>query len=288
MLIVGEAGTGKRQVARAIHQNGPGRNQPLVPFDCEALPAEILERELFAALKARARPPMLDQSSEALPRRPRMTLGEGSTLLIREIFMLPRDLQARLAASLESRHPAAGHHRPRPGDRAPRRAHRPDLYYAVTTLVIRLRPLRERRDELPLLAQHLLERANQRGAVQRTSFSPEALTALLEYDWPGNLTELARVIDHAHAIGRVDQSWVAVQDLPASIRGNLGGAYLPPAPRSLKPLDEVLVEVEQQSIERPAPRSRQQVTRRRAPRHLSPAPLPPDQGAQSAGRHGRP
>ena len=65
------------------------------------------------------------------------------------------------------------------------------------------------------------------------------------------MTELARVIDHAHAIGRGDQSWVAVDDLPASIRGNLGGAYLPPpAAARLKPLDQILTEVEQQSIER--------------------------------------
>ena len=231
VLIVGEPGTGKRQVARAIHQNGPGRNQPLVPFDSEALPAEVLERELFAALKARpthARP-IARSSAETTAIDTRRGLDA----------LDPRDLHAppRLAGAAgclaRSRHPA---------DRAPPSSTprsrsrderiRPDLYYAVTTLVIRLRPLRERRDELPLLAQHLLERANQRGGTQRSGFSPEALAALLEYDWPGNLTELARVIDHAHAIGGGDQSWIAVDDLPASIRGNLGAAYLPPRRRA--------------------------------------------------------
>jgi DNA-binding NtrC family response regulator len=76
---------------------------------------------------------------------------------------------------------------------------RPDLYYALTTLVIRLAPLRDRLDELPLLAQHLLERANRRGERRRSEFSPEAMDALIGYDWPGNLRELARVIDAAHA-----------------------------------------------------------------------------------------
>ncbi len=65
--------------------------------------------------------------------------------------------------------------------------------------MVRLDPLRERRDELPVLAQHLLERANQRGGKQKTGFSPQAISALLTYDWPGNLRELARVIDHAHS-----------------------------------------------------------------------------------------
>jgi DNA-binding NtrC family response regulator len=250
VLIVGEPGTGKRQVARTIHQNGPGRHQPLVPFDSEALPAEILERELFAALKA-PDAQMPPESHAALTRRPRLLLGEGSTLLIREIFVLPRDLQARLAATLDSSVRLIGTSVLDPEIALNEERIRPDLYYALTTLVIRLRPLRERRDELPLLAQHLLERANQRGAIQRTGFSPQAVSALLEYDWPGNLTELARVIDHAHAQGRSGQSWIAAEDLPASIRGNLGAAYLPPSPpSSLKPLHQILTEIEQKAIER--------------------------------------
>jgi DNA-binding NtrC family response regulator len=250
VLIVGAPGTGKRLVARAIHQMSAGRNQPLIPFDSEALPAEILERELFAALKD-SDPRTLDPSHAVPERRPRLALGEGSTLLIREIFMLPRDLQARLAGSLDSSIRLIGTTVLDPEIALSTERIRPDLYYALTTLVIRLHPLRDRLHELPLLAQHLLERANQRGGVQRTGFSPEALSGLLEYDWPGNLTELARVIDHAHAQGPGGRSSITADDLPASIRGNLGAAYLPPPPlqHSLKPLDRILIEVEQQSID---------------------------------------
>ena len=187
MLIVGEPGTGKRLVARTIHQHGPRRHAPLLPFDCAALPAEVLERELFGIRRGRT--------------SARLVLPDGSTLLIDDVLDLPRDLQARLAATSTR---GSGCSRRRPATPRPRSGtsgSAPDLYYALTTLVIRVHPLRERLDELPLLAQHLLERANLRGGRQRSGFSAEALDALLAYDWPGNLRELARVVDEAHARG---------------------------------------------------------------------------------------
>jgi DNA-binding NtrC family response regulator len=250
VLLFGEPGTGKRHVARAIHQNGPGRNQPLVPFDSEALPAEVLERELAVALGARDSPAP-DEPPARAGGRPRLALGEGSTLLIREIFLLPRDLQARLAASLDSSVRLIGTTVLDPDIALSTEQVRPELYFILTTLVVRLRPLRERRDELPVLAQHLLERANQRGGTQRPGFSPQALAVLSSYDWPGNFHELARVIDHAHGSLRSHKAWVDLEDLPASIRGNLGAAYIPPAAAGpIKPLDQLLTEVEQHAIER--------------------------------------
>jgi DNA-binding NtrC family response regulator len=175
-------------------------------------------------------------------------LPEGATLLIGDILDLPRDLQAQLAAALDQRvrlvatttgdiESALGNERLRP-----------DLYYALTTLVIRIAPLRKRLDELPLFAQHLLERINLRGERQRTGFSPEALSTLLAYDWPGNLRELARVIDAAHATGSGD--WIEADDLPAEIRGHLGASYLPPpVPPPITPLDDLLTQVERRLIE---------------------------------------
>ena len=175
-----------------------------MPLTARRCPAEILERELFGR---KERGPSTEIEPPAgFAGRPRLSLGEGRTLLIREIFLLPRDLQTRLAASLESQVRLIGTTVLEPDDAFAKSEFGPELYFALTTLVIRLRPLRDRRDELPVLAQHLLERANQRGGRQRLGFSPEAMTALRAYDWPGNMHELTRVVDHAHAFGAGDQS----------------------------------------------------------------------------------
>jgi DNA-binding NtrC family response regulator len=137
---------------------------------------------------------------------------------------------------------------------------RTDLYYALTSLVIRVAPLRERLSELPLLAQHLLERLNLRGARQRSGFSPDALAALTGYDWPGNLRELARVIDAAHQTGAGDL--IETDDLPADIRGHLAAAYLPPPlPPPITPLDELLTQVERRLIEHAMQRAGQNKSR---------------------------
>lgn len=252
VLIVGEPGTGKRHVARTIHQHGPNPHRPFIAFDCEALPAEILERELFGAADPDA--------TDGPRRRPRLSLGDGSTLLIDEVPSLPRDLQARLVEALDApvRLIATTAREP---EAAVRDEHlRPELYYTLTTLVVRLLPLRERRDEMPVLAQHFLERVNQRGAAQRDAFAADAIEVLTSYDWPGNLPELARVIEHAH--GRAGDPLIAAEDLPAAIRGGLGGAYNPPpAPDSIKPLDELLTEVERRVIETALRQSRSNKSR---------------------------
>jgi PAS domain S-box-containing protein len=276
VLIVGEAGTGKRQVARTIHQHGPARQRPFIAFDCEALPAEILERELFGAAEP--------DSTDGPRRRPRLSLGDGSTLLIDEVLSLPRDLQARLVEALDARVRllATTAHVPEAAVRDERL--RPELYYALTTLVLRLYPLRERRDEIPALAQLFLERVNRRGVAeprdednplegprflrrddrvdvpQRSGFDSSALEVFTSYDWPGNLPELARVVEHAHA--RAAGHLIAAEDLPATIRGNLGSAYTPPAASNpIKPLDELLTEVERRLIETALRQSRSNKSR---------------------------
>jgi DNA-binding NtrC family response regulator len=236
ILVIGEVGTGKKLVARTIHQRGPRRQSPILPFDCRALPPEVLERELFGTWSVS-------------PERP-VRAPEGSTVILTEVLDLPRDLQARLVAALGStfRLIATTTGDPEAALRAEQL--RPDLYYALTALVIRLRPLRERLDEIPLLAQHLLERANLRSDRPRDGFTPEALDALAAYDWPGNLRELARVIiDESHRQG--DQRLIQLDDLSPKIRGARGGAYLPPpSPISEPlPLKERLTEFEKQLIE---------------------------------------
>jgi PAS domain S-box-containing protein len=240
VLIVGEPGTGKRQVARTIHQQGPHRNRPFIAFDCQALPAEILERELFA--------PTDPESPGGGTRRARLSLGDGSTLLIDDVLSLPQDLQARLIEALDSRVRLMATAACEPEVAVRDERLRAELYYSLTALVLHVSPLRDRRDELPALAQNFLERINQRGGPQRAAFEATAIEALAAYDWPGNLPELARVVEHAHAGAR--GHLVTVDDLPASIRGNLGGAYAPPPmPATVKPLDAMLTEFERRLIE---------------------------------------
>ena len=256
VLIVGEPGTGKRLVARTIHQQGARSQAPLLPFDCAALPPEVLERELFG----RGEP----------GGKPRLNLPEGSTLLIGDVLDLPRDSQSRLASTADRRVRILATTAGDPEAALKEERLRDDLYYALTTLVIRLRPLRQRLDDLSLLAQHLLERANQRGGRQRGGFSQDALAVLVGYDWPGNLRELARVIDDAHRRG--DRDWIDADDLPAEIRGSLGAAYLPPpSPPPVTPLDDLLTLVEHRLIEQ-APSAPGRTSRRRPTCSGSPVP----------------
>ncbi|WP_435020972.1 sigma 54-interacting transcriptional regulator [Tundrisphaera sp. TA3] len=244
VLIVGEGGTGKRLAAQTIHHRGPRRQAPLLAYDCKALPPEVLERELFGGADGEG---------------PGLTVPDGATVLIGDILDLPRDLQARLAAGLDGRARLVATTSGDPDAALGAERLRPDLYYALTTLVLRLRPLRERVDELPLLAQHLLERANLRGERRREGFRPEALAALAAYDWPGNLRELARVIEEAHARGA--GPLIGVEDIPPTIRGHRGGAYQPPPAPPPASLKDLLVQVEREAIEKALGRSRQNKSR---------------------------
>ena len=247
VLIAGEPGAGKHRAARAIHGRSPRAAAPLIPLDCAALPPAELERALFGPGLADASGPQLD-------------LPAGSTLLLANVLDLTRDLQARLARSLgpDVRLIATTAGDPDLALREDRL--RPDLYYALTGLVLSVPPLRDRPDELPALAQHFLERANLRGPRQRFGLSAEALAALLAYDWPGNLRELGRVIEEAHGAGADDL--VARTDLPAAIRGHLASAYAPPPmPPPITPLDELLTQLERRLIEQALRRARQNKSR---------------------------
>ena len=229
LSIIGEPGTGKRFVARLIHQRGQARLMPLLGYDCQAIPAEILERELFGNFS-----PNLSIGEWG-----RLVAPEGSTLVIGDILQMPLDLQRRLAIGLDQGPSSARLVATTSGslDNALSREQIvAELYHAITALVIPLRSLRERIDELPFLAQAFLERVNLRGQVSRASFSDQAIAVLQSYDWPGNLRELAKVIEIAHAQASGER--IESEDLPASIRGELGGAHLSPLvaarPASLK------------------------------------------------------
>lgn len=238
LLIVGEPGTGGRIVAHAIHRRrepSPG-SRPLLVFDIDAVPPEWLQRELFSFSAGASQ-----QSS----------VPADATVVLDDILKLPRDLQTPLVQSLE------GPRRFRligvtSGDLDEARRGetlRPELAESLSTLVIRLAPLRERLDELALLARDSIERINQRSERRRDGLTAEALAILERYDWPGNLDELDRVLNHAH--DRSGAPWITAADLPSSIQGHLGAAYLVPgsALPPIPPLERVLEEVERELIE---------------------------------------
>jgi PAS domain S-box-containing protein len=264
VLIVGEPGTGKRTVARTIHHLGANRNQPLVPLDCEALPFDILEGELFdrgqkADFHADGHDPL------QTPAQPRLPFADGTSLLLRNILALPRDLQTRLNGCLDGRVRVIGTATSDPETALEQEQLHPEFYYAMTALLLRLEPLRRRRAELPLLTQHLLEQCNERACARCAGFSPQAALVLESYDWPGNLRELARVIEVAFVQTQAEtghgEALIGVDHLPASIRGNLGAGYLAPPRNPVKPLDELLTEIERRLIETALTKARQNKSR---------------------------
>lgn len=245
VTVVGEPGTGKRTVATAIHLLGGKPASALRHLDCAALPAEVLERALFEEL--------LEKDGPA-------DLSRGKTFVLANAFALPRDLQARLVKGAEGR-PRVIATSPIPPDVAHRRGElRDDLFYALTTLVIPLQPLRERLEDVPLLAQHFLEQTNLRAARHRLGFVSGAMELLLAYDWPGNLRELSRVVSASHASAAEDM--IESNDLPAAIRGHFASSYTPPPiPLAVTPLDERMNGLERRLIEQALHRARHNKSR---------------------------
>jgi PAS domain S-box-containing protein len=250
VLIVGEPGTGKRLVARAIHGKSDRSLGPFLHLDATALSPDDLANELFPREPA------------DLP--PGLATGESATLVLGDLQDLPRDIQARLAEALASTRPPAARLIVTTAGNVEVHVRegrlRPDLYYAVTGLVIHLEPLRDRLDDVSLLAQHFLELANGPLPIRKQGFSAPALEVLRSYDWPGNVAELRRVVEAAAA--RAQHDLITPADLPPSIQGHLGAAYNPPPmPAPLTPLDQTLEQVEKRLIERALQLARQKKSR---------------------------
>ena len=249
VFIVGEPGTGKRAVARVIHQLSSRGQEPLLPLDCAALPADLLERELLRYLGEKTTSPDHDNKTPQ------------GTLLLTSITSLPRDLQAQLLPVIEQgRYRLLATDSLDPDQARKQERLRTDLFYALTTLTVRLEPLRDRLAELPVLAQAMLERTNSHaGNNRRSGFDPEALAILAQYDWPGNLGQLHRVVEAAHAESKSDP--IRPADLPAAIQGHRGGAYLPPPLPEGRSLDETLTTIERRLIELALTRARHNKSR---------------------------
>ncbi|SPD72083.1 Sigma-54 interaction domain protein [uncultured Desulfobacterium sp.] len=227
VLILGESGTGKELVAAAIHNEGSRANKPFVPVNCGALPEGLLESELFGHVKGAFTGALRDKKG-------RFELADGGTLFLDEVADLSKVVQAKLLRVLqEGKFERVGDEKTISVDvrlisaanRDLKREvelgnFRDDLYYRINVVPIHLPPLRERRNDIPLLVEHFIGMAAKEG--QKTAgISSDALAVMMDYPWPGNVRELQSTIRFAlvKARGRM----IRPEHLPAEVENFNGG-----------------------------------------------------------------
>ena len=223
VLITGESGVGKELVARALHQRSSRKSGPFVAVNCGAIPENLLESELFG----HKRGAFTDATSD---RRGLFEEADGGTLFLDEIGELPVALQVKLLRVLQDetirrlgdtrdikvdvRIVAATHRDLAAEAKAGR--FREDLFYRLNVLNIAIPPLRDRREDIPLLIDHFLARNNARLGTSIRGIEPEARRVLVEYGWPGNVRELENTIERAMVLCEGDR--ISLQDLPDRVR----------------------------------------------------------------------
>jgi transcriptional regulator with GAF, ATPase, and Fis domain len=223
VLIVGETGTGKELVARAMHQNSPRAGQPFMAVNCAALAETLLESELFGHEKGAF------TGAFAL-KKGRLEVAAGGTLFLDEIGEMPLPLQAKLLRVLQERQMervggtqpikldirliAATNRNLEEEVRAGR--FRQDLYYRLNVVTLKTPPLRDRQSDISMLAMHFASKFGAQCGRRISGISPEAEAYLLQYDWPGNIRELENALERAVVLGSTDM--IQLEDLPESIR----------------------------------------------------------------------
>jgi DNA-binding NtrC family response regulator len=200
VLITGESGTGKELIARAIHFGGPRRKGPFVPVNCSAVPRELADALFFGHVKGAFTG--ADQDREGY-----FALAEGGTLFLDEIGDMPQELQPKLLRTLEdNRYRPLGAREERVADVRVVAATsgdlrdgelRRDLYFRLAQYTVALPPLRERREDIPLLARHFLRLLSVDMNREPSELSEEALAVLMAYDFPGNVRELRNMVERA-------------------------------------------------------------------------------------------
>ena len=258
VLILGESGTGKELVARTIHAYGPNAQKPFLPVDCSSLVPTLMESELFGYVKGAFTG--ANRTKDGL-----LVAAEGGTVFLDEIGELSLDLQAKLLRALQEREvrPVGATHRVPVKARivaatnrdltamVERGAFRKDLYYRLNVVNLRLPALRDRKEDIPLLAAHFLDRISREQGTKFT-LSDDSLRIMMEYDWPGNVRELEHAVERACAFcsGPV----VAPGDLPTQLQQQelqaLRAVAAESGPKAEKPEPRVtpLAEVERQEI----------------------------------------
>lgn len=219
VLILGESGTGKEMVARALHAASARADKPMISVNCGAFPETLLESELYGYVKGAF-------TGANTSRRGLFEAAEGGTLFLDEIGEMAPPMQVSLLRVLQERQiRPLGSNQTIPIDvRVVAATHqdleravsegrfREDLYYRVSVIPIVVPPLRQRRDDIPLLAQHFLRRFSQAMGRRVSAFAPESLERMLAYDWPGNVRQLENLIERSVAMTAGDP--VTLPSLP--------------------------------------------------------------------------
>jgi len=209
VLIRGESGTGKELAARAIHRQSLQSERPFITVNCAAMPADLLELELFGRVRGL-------RGGPAAPATGKFELASGGTIFLDEIGDLPPRMQGKILRTIEEKviEPVGGTRSKKVDvriitstnadleEKVRKGEMRSDLYFRLNVVPIVIPPLREHKEDIPLLCDHFL-RKKSRGRASLT-FSSEAIAALMRYHWPGNVRELENVVERAIVIGTTD------------------------------------------------------------------------------------
>ncbi|MCK4792238.1 MAG: sigma-54-dependent Fis family transcriptional regulator [Desulfobacteraceae bacterium] len=223
VLITGESGTGKELIARAIHYNGFRKNKPLVAVNCGGLPENLLESELFGHVKGAF-------TDAAKDKKGLFQEANGGTLFLDEIGELPLALQVKLLRVLQDEivRPVGTTESIKVDVRiiaataadlaneVKDGTFRDDLFYRINVLLIEVPPLRNRKEDIPLLVNHFVDKFKKRLKKEIKAFRPDALQALMDYSWPGNVRELENVIERTIVLTELDE--IPLSELPDSMR----------------------------------------------------------------------
>jgi transcriptional regulator with GAF, ATPase, and Fis domain len=223
VLITGETGTGKELIVRAIHDRSRRADQNLVPVNCGAIPEELLESELFGHVRGAF-------TNAVENREGRFSLADSGTIFLDEIGDMRPNLQIKLLRVLQERsfEPVGSSKTVKVDVRIiaatnqdleqamQEKRFREDLFYRLNVIPINLPPLRERREDVPVLIQHFLERARSEGRSRVEGISNDALDLLCEYGWPGNVRELENLVERLVVLH--GEGMIQVEDLPSPFR----------------------------------------------------------------------
>lgn len=233
VLIQGETGTGKELIARTIHHNSPRADQRFVAFNAAAIPEGLAEAELFGHVKGAF-------TGAVNARVGRFELAHRGTLFIDEVASMSLPLQAKLLRALQEREvERVGESRPMKFDirviaaantdlrkLVKEGAFREDLFYRLNVIPVTLPPLRQRREDVPLLAQHFVRKSCRDNALPTKTVRQETLRVLMAYDWPGNIRQFENAVEHAVALSAASPD-IAPETLPEEVRERSASTIMP-------------------------------------------------------------